>query len=96
MTDKPENPLAFPTEMPIFMLQEGSDAPAEMIPGSKFIQGGMTLRDYFAAAALQGMNANPELFEVVTTTSVLNGDYFDKAAKNAYKQADSMLKARQS
>jgi hypothetical protein len=44
---------------------------------------GMTLRDYFAAAALQGNIAHPEVV----------GDR-DDIARDAYKYADAMLKAR--
>lgn len=42
---------------------------------------GMSLRDYFAAKAM------PQCFEVSTTTDI--------AAKEAYKMADAMLKARE-
>jgi hypothetical protein len=42
---------------------------------------GMTLRDYFAAKAI------PQCFEVSTTTDI--------AAKEAYRMADAMLKARE-
>ena len=41
---------------------------------------GMTLRDYFAAKAMQAL---------------LHKNYFDVAAKQAYQMADAMLKARQ-
>ena len=44
-------------------------------------QKGMTLRDYFAAKAL------PQCFEVSATTDI--------AAKEAYRMADAMLKARE-
>lgn len=44
---------------------------------------GMTLRDYFAAAALQGMLGEG------------GGASWDDDAKNAYKAADAMLKARE-
>lgn len=44
---------------------------------------GMTLRDYFAAAALQGSIANPES----------SGDWNDFAA-DAYRYADAMLERR--
>jgi hypothetical protein len=44
---------------------------------------GMTLRDYFAAAAMQGFLANPSL----------EGD-LDEYASDAYRQADRMLKER--
>lgn len=48
------------------------------------IKGGMTLRDYFAAAALQGNIAHPDV----------TGNR-DDIAKDAYKYADAMLKARE-
>jgi hypothetical protein len=43
---------------------------------------GMTLRDYFAAAALKGILADG------------GGASWDDDAKNAFKAADAMLKAR--
>lgn len=46
---------------------------------------GMTLRDYFAAAAMQGMVAQPES----------GGWPAEGIAKAAYQQADAMLKARE-
>ena len=45
---------------------------------------GMTIRDYFAAAALQGNIAHPEV----------TGNR-DDIARDAYKYADAMLKARE-
>jgi hypothetical protein len=46
--------------------------------------GGMTLRDYFAAKALQGLLSNT------------NGGYsFEGAAQDAYKYADAMMKTRE-
>jgi hypothetical protein len=47
------------------------------------IKGGMTLRDYFAAAAMQGILADG------------GGASWDDDAKNAFKAADAMLKARE-
>ena len=49
------------------------------------IKGGMTLRDYFAAAALQGLMAkvDPE------------DHWADYRAKWSYEAADAMLKARE-
>ena len=41
---------------------------------------GMTLRDYFAAKAMQAM---------------VNTQYFDTTARLAYERADAMLKARE-
>jgi hypothetical protein len=51
--------------------------------GGYDITGGMTLRDYFAAKALQGMMVD-----------VYIPDY-DHIAKTAYAMADAMLKARE-
>lgn len=73
---------AFPTE--------------QMAPGhiSKILQGGMTLRDYFAAAALQGMlaNAGKTPSRVPGSTS----EYRSPAhyAEAAWATADEMIKAR--
>jgi len=46
---------------------------------------GMTLRDYFAAAALQGIMINKELFFEQSHCAT---------ARCAYEAADAMLKAR--
>ena len=51
--------------------------------GGAYVEGGMTLRDYFAAKALQGLLASNVK------------DTKDKFAKNAYEMADVMLKARE-
>jgi len=48
------------------------------------IKGGMTLRDYFAAAALQGM---------LTDSCIQGSD--SQFAESAYSYADAMLKARE-
>ena len=48
---------------------------------------GMTLRDYFAAKAMQGFLASP----LLKTESGA-----DEMARNAYRVADAMLKARES
>lgn len=47
---------------------------------------GMTLRDYFAAAALQPL---------VTSAIELDHSKWDAAAQHAYLIADAMLKARE-
>jgi hypothetical protein len=49
-------------------------------------EGGMTLRDYFAAKALQGMFASGNLPKSVQD---------DELASVAYQVADAMLKARE-
>lgn len=52
---------------------------------STYRYSGMTLRDYFAAMAMQAVATNPTGAESFT---------FDDRAKWAYQQADAMLKAR--
>ena len=48
--------------------------------------GGMTLRDYFAAKAMQGIVSHDPTFAK---------EYVEMAAKDAYAYADAMLKARE-
>jgi hypothetical protein len=50
---------------------------------------GMTLRDYFAAKAMQGMLANPELKD-----SIFHGVGHGFLEKSAWNMADAMLRAR--
>jgi hypothetical protein len=47
---------------------------------------GMKLRDYFAAQAMSGMLADPNV--------TLGGDGFTRIARTAYAMADAMLEAR--
>jgi hypothetical protein len=71
-----KNPPAFP-------------APAGV---SHITEQGMTLRDYFAAKALQGLLANPKLQkEILAQGGCLSGWIED----SAYGFADAMLKARE-
>ena len=51
------------------------------------MEGGMTLRDYFAAAALQGLWANPHVKR--------DGDCRESVACFCYEQADAMIDARE-
>ena len=60
--------------------------PHEITHLQKPLTAGMTLRDYFAAKAMQGFMASPLL-------KVELGEY--ATALNAYKVADAMLKARE-
>jgi len=48
---------------------------------------GMTLRDYFAAKAMQGLLSDPDWRKYMN---------FEETAYAAYKQANAMMKARQS
>jgi hypothetical protein len=66
------------------MINDGGPAfPRTGADGHTSPQSGMTLRDYFAAAALQGLIANGEC------------PTWDDDAKAAYAAADAMLKARE-
>jgi len=49
---------------------------------------GMTLRDYLAAKAAQGMVANPGMWDLI------NERHAQSVAKDAYLIADAMLEAR--
>jgi len=71
------------------MIKQVTAFPVKAEPYSRDDQAGMTLRDYFAAKAMQGLLASPRTptkDEVVTDTIV---------AKYAYLMADAMLKARE-
>ena len=52
-------------------------------PDGALINDGMTLRDYFAAKAMQGILADPSTPEIMDIAGA------------AYEMADAMLKARQ-
>jgi len=57
----------------------------------QYLSDGMSLRDYFAAKAMNGMYASD------TEDWCLTESYgVDLRAKDAYKMADAMLKARES
>jgi hypothetical protein len=51
-------------------------------------EGGMTLRDYFAAKAMQGMLANPKLQEQILKAGQ------SWIEESAWKVADAMLETR--
>ena len=55
----------------------------------------MTLRDYFAAKAMNAMMASPELMVVVTADQVLGDNAKERISTLAYQYADAMLKARE-
>lgn len=76
MSDKPTGGAAFPR--PFSKTGEYADSCKE------HAQSGMTLRDYFAAKAMQGMTVNPYWDDFD----------FDTIAARAYQQADAMLAER--
>ncbi len=69
-----DNPRAFPS--PIFECEDGYET---FLPG-------MTLRDYFAAAALPGLTANRSHLDIL--------DDADALVIAAYTMADKMLEKR--
>jgi len=73
------NPPAFPGKQKALLIKsEHSDIAKEY----EIDQNGMTLRDYFAAKAMQGM---------MVDVHIPDCNYI---AKTAYEMADAMLKAR--
>ena len=82
MTDKPENPQAFPI-------------PADDKAGWHS-QEGMTLRDYFAGEALKGFCSNDAKHQraVEHSRNGIGAAISDIFSKEAYDYADAMLKAR--
>jgi len=80
------NPPAFPGKQKALLIKsEHSDIAKEY----EIDQNGMTLRDYFAAKAMQG------LFASNTEHDHEDEHIFDAIAEAAYKQADAMMKARE-
>ena len=53
---------------------------------------GMTLRDYFAATAMQGLLANPKLYKEILAQGGCKSGWIEI---NAFAFADEMLKARE-
>jgi hypothetical protein len=53
---------------------------------------GITMRDYFAAKALQGMSANPE--DVHDADLETYDEYVKEISRCAYELADAMMEAR--
>ena len=84
MNDKTNGGPAFPTDYVKHVQQEVGNyvAITEHSPG-------MTLRDYFAAKAMQGMAAGDEAQGVVFQAS-----YLELISRQAYQIADAMLAAR--
>jgi hypothetical protein len=52
----------------------------------------MTMRDYYAGLAMQGMFANPE--DIHRADEETYEEYVAEIARCAYQMADAMLKAR--
>lgn len=57
---------------------------------------GMSLRDYFAAAAMQAIRSrNPRVFDATRTPKNVRYLAAEEAAKMAYEDADAMLAERE-
>ena len=56
---------------------------------------GMTLRDYFAAKAMQAMLSSPEFLVVVTADQAVGGNAKDRVSNVSFAYADAMMKARE-
>jgi hypothetical protein len=102
--NKPENPMAFPTTYRKLVSDEESIKNGKheykMIDAYK---DGMTLRDYFAAKAMQALLTNSYQMEeleglVKKEMEKGNGNYKDLGPKilsnKSYELADAMLKER--
>lgn len=70
------------------MPQRNDGGPAYPVPGLQHDEdfNGMSLRDYFAAKAMQAAATNPE---------GADGFTFEQRAEWAYRQADAMLASRE-
>ena len=77
---------AFPT--PRFMVDDES-----RILGFSIHTDGMSLRDYFAAKAMQGLIAHEQKASHLSGANI--GDFDVRVAFAAYRYADAMLNARQ-
>ena len=83
MTDKPENPQAFPMEKQ----QQSATGYLD--------QRGMTLRDYFAGLAMAGLLSNPVHRDRLDDDEGFAGQTFGEANSTiSYAHADAMLKER--
>ena len=56
---------------------------------------GMTLRDYFAAKAMQAMLSSPELLVVVTADQLVGENAKERVSNVSFAYADAMMKARE-
>ncbi len=75
------------------MTTKNDGGPAFPIPNMALF--GLSIRDHFAGLALQGMVASPELMQFVTSRAEGGeGVPFERLARQAYRQADAMLKER--
>lgn len=60
----------------------------------QYDEGGISLRDYFAAKAMQAFISRADIAQAMSDYA--DGYYDEKVAQWAYESADAMLKRRQS
>jgi hypothetical protein len=70
----------------------GPAFPRTPIPDHDWGQEGMTLRDYFAAKAMQGLLANPKLANEILKNGGAQSGWIEDSA---FAFADAMLKVRE-
>lgn len=85
---KPQNPNAFPSY--IIDHRESAIQCRTVYEGQEF---GITLRDYFAAKAMQGLLSNTEWMHIHKGNKFLMHD--ETIADTSYSIADAMLKERE-
>jgi hypothetical protein len=92
MTDTIDNPPAFPTKgaMAFYFPEELRGQIKEVAKQVQASYGGMTLRDYFAAASLPGLLARRWDLEGLGSDE----NIIEIWGKSAYAVADAMLRAR--
>ena len=56
---------------------------------------GMTLRDWFAGMAIQGILANPDISEAASKVNLSTRIFRDSCVDSAFKVAEAMLRARE-
>ncbi len=66
----------------------------KVVPLSTGYSEGMTMRDYFAAKAMQAMLTSPEFMVVVTADQAVGANARERVSNVAYRYADAMLEAR--
>jgi hypothetical protein len=72
---------------------EDKNPSAFPISGSQYRHtAGMTLRDYFAAKAMQGLIAHEEQASRLSSANI--GDFDERVAFAAYRYADAMMERR--
>lgn len=83
------NPPAFPGKQKALLIKSEHIGIAKEY---EIDQNGMTLRDYFAAKAMQTYLADKDLIDMFL---YMNADVKEQVALIAYQMADAMMKARE-